>query len=467
MARAPEDPDSRLAALLEGVHPDWVPFLEENGLTAAAAAALATAESGEKALAPPPPLVFEFLRYFGPADTKVVIMGQDPYPQDAQGVCFSVPARAPLTASLKPVIANLENHRLALPHYREKGDAASGRLCSGDLRCWAAQGVLLMNAALTTRAGTSRAHKDCWSAFTRGFLRALAARATAASRRLVFMLWGNDARAFAGLLEGEHLVYEWTHPSPLSDNRLPAASRFVEAPHFADANAALLAAGLRPIQWDPLGFTYAFTDGSCPRNGADDAEAAFAVFVLTGPLKNVRVRGRVAPCEYALADPEDPLRGFVPVRAGPRVTPTNNRGEYLAWCWVFLLLLRGRVCGRVEVVSDCNLFIQTMRNWLPARRAKGTAEGLKNFDLVCIAERLYEALRAEVPAVQGVELTHVHSHQKRPPAEAGPRAQVFWYGNGEVDRAAGELLADPQKAAVDLEFEGDAALEWRLTGVSR
>jgi ribonuclease HI len=229
------------------------------------------------------------------------------------------------------------------------------------------------------------------------------------------------------------------------------------SPHFKDANTALHAAGQRKVEWDPLGYTYAFTDGSCPRNGKLDAEASYAAYIITGPLKGVEARGRVEPREYALVDPDDPARGFAPV-SDKLATPTNNRGEYLAWCWVLLLLLRGEIRGRIEVVSDCNLFIQTMEDWLPTRRKKGKAESLKNFDLVCIGEVLLAALRE---SCKGVKLTHIHSHQKRPPPEADEQARVFWYGNDRVDRAAGSLLAD---GGPDFELLTAPPLAWRIHG---
>lgn len=447
----------QLRELLAGVHPDWHPFFEENGLMDKARAALTKAQPDAAELAPAKNLIFEFLRYFGPGGTRVIIVGQDPYPKDAQGVCFSIPHGAPLKGSLRPVIANLEQHGLARLHYRVQDDAASGRSFSGDLRSWAAQGVLLMNAALTNRIGARGAHRGFWKDFTKSLIRALS---SAAEHPLIFMLWGGDARALAEDVIGEnHNVYQWTHPSPQSNNQLPPISRFENAPHFADANQALISSSLRPIQWDPLEMTYAFTDGSCINNGKPDAEASFAAFILTGPLKKVEVAGRVEPHEYELVDPDDLLQGFRPV-AGSGAAPTNNRGEYLAWCWVLLLLLRGGVRGRAEIISDCNLFIQTMKTWLPARRARGTAEELKNYDLVVIADALLVALREAIACGEnGVQLTHVNSHQKKPSAEEGPRAQVLWYGNDRVDRAAGDLLRSEKTFSLTTNSQ---ALDWRL-----
>lgn len=457
----PDTLAARLPALLRGVHPGWISFFEERGLMDAARQALAAAEPDADALAPAEGLVFEPFRYGGPDDARVVILGQDPYPQDAQGLCFSKPHGQPLKDSLKTIFGNLEAHALARPHFRVADDPSSGVVVSGELRLWAAQGVLLINAAFTNRAGARGAHRGAWKAFTGGLIEALSARAAAAGRPLVFMLWGGDARAFAPRVRhgpAPHPVYQWTHPSPMSNNALPPASKFEAAPHFADANAALRAGGLRPIVWDPLELSLAFTDGSCENNGAANAKASFAAEILGGPLKGVRVAGCVRAAEYAFVDPADPRRGFAPT--AKKAAPTNNRGEYLAWCWVLLLLLRGGGRGRVEVVSDCDLFIKTMTEWLPARRAKGREGELKNLDLVLIAERLLAELRAAVGLGDGgVRLTHVNSHTKRPGPDAGPRAQVLWIGNDRVDRAAAAVRGTGE----ELVFAAEApALEWCL-----
>jgi uracil-DNA glycosylase len=453
---------SKLPELLKGVHPGWVKFLENKGLVPLARKALSKISPDAGELAPRPNLIFEFLRYFGPDDATVLIVGQDPYPTDAQGLCFSIPVGATMKASLQTIIGNLENNAQARAHYRVRNVPDSGRVYSGDLRTWAVQGVLLMNSALTTRAGARGSHRSHWKAFTRKFVRELALHAAAQKKPLVFMLWGNDARSYAsstGTDNVAHIVYEWTHPSPLINNRLAPARKFEASPQFALTNANLRERNLRDIDWDPLAYTIVFTDGSCPKNGDSDAEASFALGVLSGPLKHVWVAGRVAPQEYKLVDSNNLARGFKPVPE-TKAVPTNNRGEYLAWCWALLLLLRGKVVGRTEIVSDSDLFIQTMKTWLPARRCKGTEKKLKNYDLIYIADALLHRLReGNVFKREGVKLTHTRSHQKRPPPTASSREQVLWIGNDMVDKEAGDILktSDPFVFKTKL-----PALEWQL-----
>jgi len=454
------------------VHPEWVTFLETAGLRARALevlAAVAGDPPSPAAISPPPRLVFEFLRYGGPGDVSVVVVGQDPYPSGADGLCFSVgggtgtgsegggggggsegggggkTAPPKVKGSLRTILANLEANGLLRPRYARQDDATSRRLACGDLRSWALQGVLLMNAALTTAPGGRGSHAKRWAAFARDFVRALAARAGGAGRGLVFMLWGNDARRLAPAVNPKdsspHTVLEWGHPSPLSNNQQPPARRFERAPHFAAANRALRAAGRAPVCWDPLEHVHVFTDGGCVKNGTAAAVAAFAAVVLSGPLAGVRVSGVVPAREFRLVDGARPERGFAvaePLSApSSSPAPTNNRAEYLAGCWALLLLVRAATRGRVELVSDSNLFIQTLEAWLPARRRKGTEKELKNFDLILIAERLLARLRG---LSTGVRLTHVNSHQKAPP-RAQAREHFLWYGNDAADRLASATIS--------------------------
>jgi len=450
----------QLPKLLSGVHPKWLELFGEEGLDGLASVALGRIEKDADNLAPQKNLIFEPFRLTTPEDVSVLVLGQDPYGSngglDAQGVAFSIPHGRALTGSLKSIIGNLEAHGLARNHYLVQDDVSSEKVWSGDLGAWAVQGVLLINAALTNRAGARGAHRGAWKEFTTKLIRVVSARAVAAKRPFIAMLWGNDARAFAPCVSDGGTVYHWTHPSPQINNRLPPVSRFENAPHFVSANAELRAFKRRPVEWDPLGYTFAFTDGGCLKNGEADASGSFAVFILTGPLRNVELRGPVPAREMKLADEKDPSLGFVETSRG--AAPTNNRAEYLAWCWVLLFLLRGRVRGRVEVVSDCNLFIQTMESWLPARKRKGTEAQLKNFDLVKIGEALLDALKK---GCEGVRLTHVNSHQKRPGDGTPPKERAFWYGNDRVDRTASAVLKEEAPAFL---LTASPALEWNLHG---
>jgi uracil-DNA glycosylase len=393
-----------------GVHPEWLEVFDARALASARSAL------GSAAYTPRAELVLEAFRYGRPRDVRVVIIGQDPYPgaDVAQGLAFSVPRGCALPPSLRKVFECLAQSGLRPARAAE----------CGDLSPWAAQGVLLLNTALTTRPGAPRAHLGIWRAFVAGVVGALCRRPAP----LRFFLWGAEAAAFAGpARRGGHAVHLWSHPSPLADNRLAPAGRFRSCPHFASAPE---------IAWDNLAPAFAFCDGACAANGRPGAQAGFAV-VLAGRMfgRGAAVWGRVAPREYR----------FLPAGAGAAAleagdasaAPSNNRAELLAVAHGLLALLRARVRGRVELVTDSRIAVQTLREWLPARRARGTAGELKNLDLLEAAEALLVRLRARAAKVV---LTHVPGHAPRPPAAPGkpptPRAVFLWKGNRAADALA-------------------------------
>ncbi len=167
-----------------------------------------------------------------PEQTRVVILGQDPYPTpgDAHGLCFSVSPTTPLPRSLQ----NLFAERTA-----DLGLAAPN---NGNLMDWAHQGVLMLNAILTVRAHAPLSHKGLgWECLTDMTIRAVSDR----QDHCVFMLWGKAAQAKAPLINtAKHLIIASAHPSPLSARRGFFGSR-----PFSRANDFLSAHGLAPIAW--------------------------------------------------------------------------------------------------------------------------------------------------------------------------------------------------------------------------
>lgn len=419
-----------IGAVAAGLAPGWGPIVERAGLAAALRAVDALGD-GER-VAPPPERILEALRYCAPDEVAVVVGGQDPFPApgDADGLAFSSEGVPP---ALQRVFGCLQAHGL-MPAGRP---AAAQR---GRLGALAAQGVLLLNAALTTRAGARGAHGKEWAPFTRALAAELGRVAADGGRRLIFLLWGGKAQKAFGEAAGRHTVWTWTHPSPLSDNM--AARKFVACPHFADANRELAAAGRPPIVWDNQAPAMIFADGSCSRNGCPDATAGFGTVFAGGVVARSEAWGGAMPREYALVDPADPRRGFATVRDRPPVPCTNNRAEYLALCWGLYGALRAGLAGRVELVSDSDICVRTLRDWLPARRAKGKEGELKNLDLVLLADALLGALRAQAAEVV---LTHCRGHQPRP-VGGDARAFCIWKGNARADALAARGCALPQGA---------------------
>lgn len=165
-------------------------------------------------------------------DTKVVIIGQDPYhgPGQANGLCFSVSPGVQMPPSLVNIFKEVSD------------DTGAPMPPDGDLSRWARQGVLLLNSSLTVREHQPKSHSGIgWETFTD----AAVSRLAAGKENLVFMLWGSDAiRKGAQIDRNRHLVLTSPHPSPLSAHR-----GFFGNHHFSQANAYLAAHGKTPIIW--------------------------------------------------------------------------------------------------------------------------------------------------------------------------------------------------------------------------
>jgi uracil-DNA glycosylase len=163
-----------------------------------------------------------------PDEVKVVIVGQDPYPNPlyAMGLAFSIPAGvAPLPQSLKNIFAELKN------------DLHIDRT-NGDLSDWANQGVLLLNRSLTVETGKSNSHSDIgWQDLTEKIIEA------AANLGAVAILWGNDAQKMSHLFSDSD-IFKSAHPSPLSAYR-----GFFGSKPFSKVNRRLKEKGLSPIIW--------------------------------------------------------------------------------------------------------------------------------------------------------------------------------------------------------------------------
>lgn len=185
-----------------------------------------------KTIYPPGPLIFSAFDMTPFDKVRVVILGQDPYhqPHQAEGLSFSVPDGVPSPPSLKNIYKEIET---------DLGTPAQGR--GGSLRGWTSQGVFLLNAILTVRAGEAASHsKIGWQSFTDAVIKTLSDR----KKGIVFLLWGNYARSKRVLIDtSKHFVLEAAHPSPL------AGGAFFGCRHFSKTNEILLSRGEEPIKW--------------------------------------------------------------------------------------------------------------------------------------------------------------------------------------------------------------------------
>ncbi|MEF9917861.1 MAG: uracil-DNA glycosylase [Eubacterium sp.] len=182
--------------------------------------------------------IFNAFHFTSYSDTKVCIIGQDPYhgPGQAHGLCFSVKPEVNIPPSLLNIYKELQSDLgCTIPNH-------------GYLKKWTEEGVLLLNAVLTVRAGQAASHRGMgWEQFTDHVIENLNKR----EDPIVFILWGAFAQSKIPMITNPvHHIIKSTHPSPLSAHR-----GFLGSRPFSQTNAFLASIGKDPIDWqiDPIG----------------------------------------------------------------------------------------------------------------------------------------------------------------------------------------------------------------------
>ena len=181
-------------------------------------------------------LIFEAFNKFNFSELKIVILGQDPYhgPEQAMGLCFSVPEGLKIPPSLKRIFKEI-NCDLSKNCNTPERD-----FISGDLTYWSKQGILLLNTALTVRQSKPNSHSKIWKKFTEKIITYISEN----SNNTLFILWGNNAKYYKNFTDlDKHKFLEGVHPSPLSGNK------WVGCNHFSKANAILKKLGKSVINW--------------------------------------------------------------------------------------------------------------------------------------------------------------------------------------------------------------------------
>jgi uracil-DNA glycosylase len=191
-----------------------------------------TEKSQGKTIYPPGSLIFNAFNTTAFDKVKVVILGQDPYhgAGQAHGLCFSVQNGVPPPPSLVNIFKELQDDiGVEIPSH-------------GNLIHWAQQGVFLLNASLTVRAGEPMSHsKIGWAEFTDTVIKKI----SELKKNVVFILWGKFAQEKRVLIdESKHCILRSVHPSPLS-----AYGGFFGCKHFSKTNEYLTSKGIDPIDW--------------------------------------------------------------------------------------------------------------------------------------------------------------------------------------------------------------------------
>lgn len=193
-------------------------------------------ERSTKVVYPPENKVYSWTHHHDIKDTRVLILGQDPYhgPGQAHGLSFSVQKGVRTPPSLVNIFKELEAD---IPGFRTPA--------SGDLTGWAKQGVLMLNTCLTVNQGQANSHqKKGWETFTDAVINWISKNSR---NKVVFLLWGRPAQQKQNLIDKRHKILRAAHPSPLS-----AHNGFFSCAHFSQTNSFLKSQGLPVIDWASL-----------------------------------------------------------------------------------------------------------------------------------------------------------------------------------------------------------------------
>lgn len=341
-------------------------------------------------ITPPPHMIFNALKYVSPSKVKVVIIGQDPYKKlgEAMGLSFSVPKSKRVPPSLRNIEKALINSNLI-----------EGKLKHGSLISWARQGVLMLNASLTTIIGKSNEHVF-WVKFTDRLIELLCK--TRVSDPLIFILWGRNAQQKESLIGKEHHVLKWSHPSPMGDNNLPEIQRFKNCDNFLVANDLLEEMEKQAINWGNLDEVTMFTDGGASQNGKANAKAKYAFYIEE---LGVKVSGNVERTE--------------------KYAPSNQRGELMGIITGLEYICEN--CNFVDciVVTDSAYCKGIIESWLEKWKLNNELEEKKNTDLILRLDSVLQRI------VGGVVVKHINSHQPEPSKTSAEYR--YWLGNKTAD----------------------------------
>lgn len=375
---------------------------------------------------------FNFARLTPFFKLKVVIIGQDPYPNDnAHGLAFS--SKYAIPQSLKNIYGAIFDNNEMEHILSEK---------QGNLSSWAAQGILMINAALTTIEGKSNEHASLWRPYTTYIIKQLCEIFRQDNKKLVFILWGVFAQKFLPLIQRyNHYGLLWSHPSPMINNKLTDDKKFHNCTNFYECNVFLKKMSLTPINWTSVfpethfinhtkeekknkkeeknkkeiidinkldeylsqiskkiickyidadsDKIVVFTDGACIANKKPNANGAFAVVFVNGYIKNKIIIGNLS---------------------NTYITPSNIRAEGIAILQVLKTLYDNRhKFNNATIVTDSQFWQNMITLYMPKwDDLKFNTQA--NTDLTKEINKYWKKLRAKE---KNVYIEFMYGHNKK------------------------------------------------------
>ena len=345
--------------------------------------------------------IFSWCRYTNLDDIKVIIIGQDPYHKIgwAHGLSFSSLGNV-IPPSLKNIYACLKNNNLIneIPKH-------------ADLTSWATQGVLLLNASLTTIISKAGAHMKIWDEYTKLIIKKICDYHE--KKKIIFLLWGKFAQNYENIISEPHIVMKSIHPSPLAQ-RVENSRKFINCTHFNDVNEILSDKinwssilgeknmneittiekknmnEITPIE-EKIGIRddhiIAFTDGSTfPNDKSKNSRGGYAILFVSGCYKDMCLYGNLNISKYPAS---------------------NIRAEGTAILYSLKKALESDKCKELTIFTDCqfwiNMIYQYMPNW-----SKEKFKEKNNYDLTKSIWKYFKKVSKKIK----VHFTHIRSHNK-------------------------------------------------------
>lgn len=384
---------------LSGVTKKWLDVLTSDGALTELVRILKTIETFAR-VEPPAKDMFNFAR-FSFDNIKIVIVGMDPYPTpgDAHGLCFSSKKTGNCPASLNKIYNVLIENKLI----EEKPD-------NYDLSYLAAQGILLLNSALSVESQKPGSHIKIWAPWSQTIIKRLNTQLAAGT---IWCLWGGDAQKLVEPLVDakRHEVWKWAHPvAPVNPN-------FSKCDHFSRISAKY-----PDIIWDPRKTeTHFYTDCSARNNQSKTCRASFGVVCTRGLLKGQSWGGVSEPREI--------------ISKGQTIIarPTNIRGEGEGL--IRALEIAHRLPARVKIHTDSKFWMDMVKQFIPDRIERGgELTSFANSDLVIKIWALSQTMGTRV------EFVFVNAWHDRNCPTLGTDDRAWWDGNKAAEAKAESVL---------------------------
>lgn len=341
--------------LFRGVDKEWIKIFTNESMIKPLSDAIETIYRIEN-IVPEYNNIFNFAKLTDYNNIKVVIVGQDPYPQKghANGLAFSSDSST-IPHSLK----NIYKCLLATKCIDKMPETS-------DLSSWAKQGVLLLNTSLTTLEGKSNVHSKVWSDFTDKLIYHISHNNT----NVIFLLWGRFAQTKKKIISDDSIVLEWIHPSPLAQ-RVAEEKKFINCDHFNKVNHYLTNLyNTSSIEWGSMvkNRHVVYTDGACSCNKADNplSISGYAFYIKEGPLKDNIIYGKVPP----------------KITGDKVIYGTNNRGEGMAILMCLKYIYEKDNNPNITLYTDSKLWTKMILEYMPKWERTGKDfEKQKNSDI--------------------------------------------------------------------------------------